>query len=787
MKQRPITLRTPTRTPRHIGAALGITALAVFPSAASAAPEPSPPTVVTREAANVSVSADGGTAVYSADAESGDAIVLLAATTADGADDDPTPLVSVADGVRGGDTVLPVISGDGCVVVAISQVAFDLFRDDDRQGRWDVYRLVLPSCGGRDGAWELVSTDDKGVATDSVSNVVRPSVSTTGSTVAYTTVDRSGRSSVHVVDLTEPITAERTRTVPEPDGEPSEPYRYRGADQPALSGDGSRLAFRSDFDPTGDSPVWNPGPLRGGDAAAQIYVWDLDDEGGIDLVSARDDKPATSGARQPTISADGSAIAFVANDPGLDPTVGWICNPHCADQVLVSHRSGGWSSPLVASASPLPAPVQNGPDGGATTGDRRSWRPRLSADGTRIAFLSQATNLATSGSLRSSHPLAGDLLIADAATDSDPDEPRSPAPPIPVDPASPRTSDHTGFAMSASFATTVFDVVKVSGGRIVGATAGRTIVAMSTEATLTMADLNFGTVRDDLESDELFTSLRNDGPVGFTPTSVEIDSERFEVTGGSCTTEAVVSPGGACTVYATFTPSGDEPSVAVLTVEGAEGQRVTATVAGRAGAPGLRIEPSGTDFGSEEVGSTSDPETVTVVNYGFEPVKISGVALSGADVDDVSIASDGCTGVAVEAEGSCELSISFTPRAVGDRWATLQVESSDGPATAATIVGSGYRSATVTIADPDGADTLTVDGSGFEADQPVVVGVVGQHITRRIVTDEDGEFRLTDISAGPGPDVTITAVAADGTLAYDRATISVEPSTPTFLPGYGVG
>ena len=55
-----------------------------------------------------------------------------------------TELSPVPRNVDPGDTIHGRISADGCVVVAISEISFDLFRDDDRDDRWDVYRLVVP-------------------------------------------------------------------------------------------------------------------------------------------------------------------------------------------------------------------------------------------------------------------------------------------------------------------------------------------------------------------------------------------------------------------------------------------------------------------------------------------------------------------------------------------------------------------------------------------------------------------------------------------------------------------
>ena len=51
-------------------------------------------------------------------------------------------------GLRAGNSVRPAISADGCHVVVVTEIPYDLFRDDDTGARWDVYQLTLPACGG---------------------------------------------------------------------------------------------------------------------------------------------------------------------------------------------------------------------------------------------------------------------------------------------------------------------------------------------------------------------------------------------------------------------------------------------------------------------------------------------------------------------------------------------------------------------------------------------------------------------------------------------------------------
>ena len=118
-------------------------------------------------------------------------------------------------GVRAGNSINPVISGDGCSVVIVTELPLDVFRDDDTGERWDVYRSRLPLCGGEFGGWELVSTraDGSSLARDDVSIVDAPAVSRSGSIIAYThpadhIIDGEGLTAISVVDVTVPIDAD---------------------------------------------------------------------------------------------------------------------------------------------------------------------------------------------------------------------------------------------------------------------------------------------------------------------------------------------------------------------------------------------------------------------------------------------------------------------------------------------------------------------------------------------------------------------------------------------------
>ena len=79
---------------------------------------------------------------------------------------------------------------------------------------------------------------------------------------------------------------------------------------------------------------------------------------------------------------------------------------------------------------------------------------------------------------------------------------------------------------------------------------------------------------------------------------------------------------------------------------------------------------------SQNVGTTSS-QTVSLTNSGNAPLTVSGAALSGVYPGDYAITTTTClTTLAVGA--SCTTTVSFTPRAIGDRIAALEFQSNAG-------------------------------------------------------------------------------------------------------------
>ncbi len=98
--------------------------------------------------------------------------------------------------------------------------------------------------------------------------------------------------------------------------------------------------------------------------------------------------------------------------------------------------------------------------------------------------------------------------------------------------------------------------------------------------------------------------------------------------------------------------------------------------------PQLSLSTNALSFPATNVGSTSAAETVTLTNSGNAPATISGVGTSG------DFSGSSTCGASLAAGGTCQLSVVFSPGAVGARTGTLTV-TSNGVGSPQTVALSG--------------------------------------------------------------------------------------------------
>ncbi len=806
--------RSSTASALVVGALLASAAVVAIPtwqttdSVAEADAPPPRTAVVPTPAARPSISADGrwlaveglvaadGTILDPAQVPPG-AVARRTVLRIDRLSGAAVDLVVPPAGIRTGDTVRPVISADGCAVVAHSQLALDLFRDDDRGDRWDVYRTVLPECGGAIGEWELVSADSTGVARDDVVVADAPTVSASGSVVAFTVPllgDESvvaGVSTIQVVDLTVPVgePGRVSEVAGMPVEAPATTFRYEGARTPVLSGDGRHLAFRADVTASDALPGWAEGQVAGGPATAQVYVWDrsnTDRFTAVQLVSGVDGAPSATGAAEPAISDDGRVVVFTSTEQRFVAAVYPSCANGCPRQVYRYDRdadgNGRFDEPGTTEISLVSALRDLDDDRTPPrAGDRSSWAPAINVDGSQVAFVTDATDLVAPPAAGGGDATDGDIVAVDVGIGR---PERVASTPTGAAPA----AVHSAPTLSATGRVVAFDTAVA--GQIAGdpALTGRHVASVVRTPALSLAAVDFGSVIPGWTSEELYVSVLNDGPGAFAPAQVTSSSPRFAVTeGGTCRQGVVVPAGGTCTVYLVFQPDGSGVARGTITVleSGVDAVAVTTEARGEGGGPELAVQPKGLDLDATVVGGPTRRAAFDVQNVSFNPTRITEIRVAGVNARDFQVTGQSCTGRPFNPGAYCYVEVEFAPTAAGRRTASIVVRSATGAYTAVIVSGSGrYEPVIETdglLVSPGGR--LGVGGSGFPADTDVTLEFApGGRPFATLRTSAEGTL-LAEVIVPVDERTGRRQLVATAPSATATVEVEVEAVRSTFQPG----
>lgn len=769
------------------GTAIGAVQASARPTTPAAVPAPRATDLIADRAVDPAVSGDGRFVLYAATPSVADGRKSTV-WVHDRADGSTVELTVPAAGLRAGDSVKPAISADGCVAVVVTQMAFDLFRDDDNGSRWDVYRLTLPHCGGALGDWELVSARDGGgfgaSAADDASPDHTPAVSGSGAVVAYVnrfSLDAPTVTSVRVADLTIPL-GEPGRNRPvagTPTRAPNTTFRYRGLRDPAISDDGLIVAFTSDA--VSDSPEreWAPGPAGGAFATSQVFVWDRTDTDPLTAVTRISEAagvPADGSAGRPAVSGDGRFVAFESTSTNLVAGVRFEhCGPVCPAQVYRHDRFDG-STVLVSRA-----PDVDPDTGWLVAADAGASQPAITADGTEVVFVTRATNLLATRPAAGGEVGDGDIVVADLARGGV-QRLSTAADGVTAAPAAnarPRTSATGRVVVFDTLAGATLDVL---GGT--GMTTARQIAVVTRTPALSLADLDVGSSGLGFPGPEWFISVVNDGPSTFVPSIVESSNPEFAVSGGTCTLGIPVPPGGACTVQVMLTPAELGPTSGTLRVaeDGFGAVEVEANLFGAGGASWLATNPAGVDLPPVDVGTPGEPAQIEVFNVGFGPLRIDTLEVGGVHAADVEIAGTTCR-VELAIGESCTVDLEITPADAGRRTAHLRIGSEQGGYTTVMLSTVGTRTPTVTLsaAEVTRGTRLGVQGAGYAPGTTVTLQWAdGSGRRAALVTDESGAFTAS-LLVGPAERAgqrTLVAQGADGTAASADVTVRTMPLRP---------
>jgi hypothetical protein len=94
-------------------------------------------------------------------------------------------------------------------------------------------------------------------------------------------------------------------------------------------------------------------------------------------------------------------------------------------------------------------------------------------------------------------------------------------------------------------------------------------------------------------------------------------------------------------------------------------------------------------FDFVEVGSSSQPQSVSIRNRGGGAMPVRGVSIHGRNPEDFAVVGDSCSGQSVEPGAACTIDLVFRPRETGTRVATVLIDTA-GCANWIHLAGSGH-------------------------------------------------------------------------------------------------
>ena len=177
-------------------------------------------------------------------------------------------------------------------------------------------------------------------------------------------------------------------------------------------------------------------------------------------------------------------------------------------------------------------------------------------------------------------------------------------------------------------------------------------------------------------------------------------------TSGACPS---VAPGSSCALLLSFSPAtAGSRSGTFTAVDNSPFGTETATLNGLASTAGVTIAPSNLFFGSQQVGTSSAPQVVTITNAATnaQPLNVTAIT-SPADPltgqPDFVDTSDTCIGKPIQPGKSCQASITFSPSSF-----------TNTSAVTTTISGSVTSKVVITDNSVDGSHTVQVTGTANE-------------------------------------------------------------------------
>jgi hypothetical protein len=272
--------------------------------------------------------------------------------------------------------------------------------------------------------------------------------------------------------------------------------------------------------------------------------------------------------------------------------------------------------------------------------------------------------------------------------------------------------------------------------------------------------------------------LVNNGNITLTLSGISVaggDNADFSQT-NNCGSSLTV--GASCTVTATFTPTGAGSRVAALSIAStATDNPLTVSLVGTGLGPIAVLSPLSLTFASQNVGTSSAAQVLTLSNTGIGPLSITQIAASG-DFSETNTC-----GASVAAGSSCQISVIFTPIATGNRAGNVTI-TDDAPGSPQNISLSGTGtslSSAVASLSPSSLTFASQTVGTSSAAQIVTLtnsGTASMSITQIAVSGDFSETNTCGTSLAAGSSCPISVVFTPTTTGSRTGTVAISDSAP---------
>jgi sugar lactone lactonase YvrE len=245
----------------------------------------------------------------------------------------------------------------------------------------------------------------------------------------------------------------------------------------------------------------------------------------------------------------------------------------------------------------------------------------------------------------------------------------------------------------------------------------------SAHLTATPNPLAFGSQAENTASAALVVTLTNTGTSSLTVTNFTVGGANagdFVATSPSPTcTGATLAAAATCTINVIFTPTTLTAETAQISITDDANSPVLVNLTGTGALPTATPSPTSIAFGNQIINTTSPAQMVTITNSSAVTLTITSVAVTGGNAGDFAQTNTCSTPVA--AGGTCTISVTFTPTAVGARAsAVLVTDNAANSPQSIALSGTGVATAAVVSLNPTSL-TFTSQNTGTTSAAKTVV------------------------------------------------------------------